>query len=416
VPRYVRSLLVGAGVALASALIAYRFGSLGDYPQKSVGRTISSVLDGHVVVLLDAQVDGGPFSMLIRLPFALGASLLRGDEVDIYRWGSVPCIAAGALLGVLLAWSMKAVGQPAFARVATVAVCAINPLTVDALSVGHPEEILTAALAAGAMLVLLRGYVGWSAALFGLAVVSKQWAFLAAAPLLLAVLLRHVSLVRYALVAGVVIVAFSLPYAVRSPDGFVEAQVETGVGGYDVVDRYTVWRLFAHRERVPIDPVAGRSEVEVLRAPGWTESLVRPLVALLSWLLVIPLLLRRKLLAPTDAALFMAMVFLLRCTLDPVDNQYYHLPLLFALLTWECLSIRGIPILSLIVAFVWELSPGFGGLLGGDPHAAFYLSWTTPLLIWMAVRLYAPGAASRLRDLVTSAGVAMRPKLVSSAS
>jgi hypothetical protein len=48
---------------------------------------------------------------------------------------------------------------------------------------------------------------------------------------------------------------------------------------------------------------------------------------------------RRGSLAVRDSALaVLALVFLLRCTLDPVDNAYHHLPLLLALLAWEAVS------------------------------------------------------------------------------
>ena len=43
----------------------------------------------------------------------------------------------------------------------------------------------------------------------------------------------------------------------------------------------------------------------------------------------------------------LAILALLRCALDPVDNAYYHLPLLLALLGWDALDAGRLPLRSL---------------------------------------------------------------------
>src|SRR5207302_1694865 len=65
-----------------------------------------------------------------------------------------------------------------------------NPLTLPALELGHPEELLGACLLIAA--VLLAGEEGsrsrplLAGAALGLAIANKQWALLAAGPVLLA--------------------------------------------------------------------------------------------------------------------------------------------------------------------------------------------------------------------------------------
>src|SRR4029077_4888166 len=57
---------------------------------------------------------------------------------------------------------------------------------------------------------------------------------------------------------------------------------------------------------------------------------------------------------------------LLRCVLDPVDNLYYHLPLLLALLGWDALAARGLPLRGLVGAavalFFLKVSPELASL------------------------------------------------------
>ena len=51
---------------------------------------------------------------------------------------------------------------------------------------------------------------------------------------------------------------------------------------------------------------------------------------------------------PDDALGLLALLFLLRCLLDPVDNAYYHVPFLLSLTAWEGLVRRGPPLVSIL--------------------------------------------------------------------
>jgi hypothetical protein len=108
--------------------------------------------------------------------------------------------------------------------------------------------------------------------------------------------------------------------------------------------------------------------------------------------------------APDDALQLVALLFLLRCMLDPLTFSYHHTPFLIALISFEALR-RRVPVMS---AFA------IGALLlmnevvvpSGEPSLiyAFYLAWTVPLATFMALSLYAP---ERLR--------ALSPRLVATA-
>ncbi len=96
-------------------------------------------------------------SLIMRAPFALAAHGLGGGEVAVFRAVAVPCLLAGSALGVVLAASLLARGAGRGTVAIVVALCACNPITLRALDIGHPEELLGAALSAGAVLAALRG-------------------------------------------------------------------------------------------------------------------------------------------------------------------------------------------------------------------------------------------------------------------
>ena len=62
---------------------------------------------------------------------------------------------------------------------------AINPITLDALHMGHPEEVLGGALALLAVVWAARARSMLAAVALGLAIGTKQWALLAVLPALL---------------------------------------------------------------------------------------------------------------------------------------------------------------------------------------------------------------------------------------
>lgn len=86
---------------------------------------------------------------------------------------------------------------------------------------------------------------------------------------------------------------------------------------------------------------------------------------------------------PDDVLGLLALLFLLRCLLDPVDNAYNYVPFLLSLVAWEGLTRRGLPIVSLLSSAAIYSTP--------------YLLATVPVGAWVAVRLYAPSLKWRRR-------------------
>jgi uncharacterized membrane protein len=126
-----------------------------------------------------------------------------GGEVAVFREAAAPCLLAGAALGVVLAASLLGRGTVAI----VVGLCAANPITLRALDIGHPEELLGAVLCAGAMPAALRGRSTLAGILLSLAVANKAWAVLAVGPVLLAL---QADRRRALAIAGAIAVAFVL--------------------------------------------------------------------------------------------------------------------------------------------------------------------------------------------------------------
>ncbi len=296
----------------------------------------------------------GPFSIVLRAPFA---ALAGGDQLDAYRWGSFVCVFAAGLLGLYLSRLARQRGSSLLAQGAIVGISMVNPLTFEALQAGHPEEILTAALAVGAVAVASQGHAGRTALLLGLALASKQWAVIAILPVLMALPSRRI---QAGLGAAGVAVALTLPGFLADPHGFVGAQTNAGSSS-SFASVWNIWYPFAGHgpESVITDP--GGQTVHVYSGgSALIGRISHPLIILVD--LSVPLAVawrrRRFGLSGADALALLALLALLRSGLDSVDNVYYHEPLLLALLGWDALASRGLPVRTLaVVAAAAVLDP-----------------------------------------------------------
>jgi len=113
-----------------------------------------------------------------------------------------------------------------------------------------------------------------------------------------------------------------------------------------------------------------------------------------------------------------ALLFLLRCMLDPLTFSYHHTPFLVALISFEALR-RRVPVLSaysigaLLLMNELVVPSGEPGLIN-----AFYLGWTIPLAAVMALSLYGRTAARSLGALGAGRGGpgTLAPSLLRSAA
>jgi hypothetical protein len=211
-------LLAGAALALAIVL-SLRATGLGDYPTDA-GPALSAIAHGNLAAFFSHQPAMGPLSLYLRAPFAAVAVALHDGQKGIYRWEAVPCLLAIAVVSLWLATLARRRGSGRIAQILIVGLCLLNPLVGDALYWGHPEELLTASLAVGALLAASERNSLLTGVLAGLAIASKQWALLVLVP---SILVLERERLRALLAAGGVAAALILPMIVANPGAFRRA-------------------------------------------------------------------------------------------------------------------------------------------------------------------------------------------------
>jgi len=338
----VRRLWPLAGIVLASAFMVSRISATGDWPVDS-WPAIDALARGQVGGYFSAKAMMGVFSTLVQTPFAAVAG--GGPQLLVYKFASFPCVLAAGGLGLYLAALARHRGVSAAGQWTIAGLCVVNPLTVAALGGGHPEEILTGALAVAAVAAASDGRRGWAAILLGLALASKQWAVIAILPTLMALPARRLPVAAGALAIAA---AFMLPPLIASPQTFREVH-DNAANTRGAVTPESVWYPLASVKAKVVAEQPERLVAHVHTAPALVGALSHPLIVLL--VLGLPLLLARRRgrlwLDGSDAMALLALLALLRCALDPVNNIYYLEPLLLALLGWDALASRSLPLRGL---------------------------------------------------------------------
>jgi hypothetical protein len=296
---------------------------------------------------LSAKAMMGPFSTLVQAPFVAQGG---GDALHAYRWAAFPCLLAAGLLGLYLASVARRRGASRLSQTLLAGLCLVNPITIEALQYGHPEEILTAALAVGAVACASDGHKGRTAVLLGLAVASKQWAVIAILPALMALPERRI---RTGLAAGAIVVALTLPGLLAAPGSFSEVNHDAASTGR-IASPWSIWYPAADVKTEKHQVGTEMLVAHVHEAPPLVGSLSHPLIVLLAFALPVALALRRGrfALSGADAMGLLALLALLRCGLDPLDNLYYHEPLLLALIGWDAFSPGRLPLRGLAGAAI----------------------------------------------------------------
>jgi hypothetical protein len=377
-----------------------------------------ALLHGHVEQFLRlAPAYGG--SLVERAPFALLAAPFGGGQLAVYRLVALPCLLASAALGVWLVARMRAEARPPLARGLALALCVANPITLLALEVGHPEELLGACLCVAAVLLAARDRPLWAGLLLGLAIANKEWALLAAGPVLLALpARRRVSCSLAALLAAGIVLA---PLALVQSGGFVGATRASASPASSIFQPWQLWWFFGHHGAL-VHGTFGEAKAGYRIGPAWSGEISHPLILAVGLLLSVALWLRARLAAggkppwlrarfaaggkrdrrgtaaaldERTALLAFALIMLLRCVLDTWDTAYYALPFLLALLAWELTGPRARPPLLALActALAWLSFHWLAERASPDVQAAVFLAWTLPLTAALALRLFAPRRA-----------------------
>ena len=401
--------VVGIVLAVVAAALVARSSGLGtDYfalPCTFVvcddaGASIQALSEGDLNGFFDHQPSMGSVSLLLRTPAAMVANATGGNDLSVYRAGLFVCVLAAGLLGVFLAVSMMRAGRPWTVWALLAAAVVVNPLTKQVAFWGHPEELLGVVLVVAAVIAAGRRHPLAAGLLFGAALATKQWAALAAIPLLIAA--PAGTRVRVALTAVLLAAVLTVPMLVGNPDRFHAAQalVSTKISYTNTVTPSNLWFPLASGTYGAGTDAFGRKtkvlQYSMPNAVGRTLHLGVAAVALVLSLLYARRARSRDGFEPDDVLQLVALLFLLRCMLDPTSISYHHMPFLIALISFEALR-RRVPVMSAVA---------IGALLlmnevvvpAREPMLtwAFYVAWTLPLAGFMALSLYGRTAARSL--------------------
>ncbi len=368
-----------------------------DY-EHEVAPAFAALAHGHVAEFLRlAPAYGG--SLIERAPFALVPTLWGGGALAVYRAAAVPCLLASAALGVWLVARMRGERRPWVARALALLVCVANPLSLRALEIGHPEELLGACLCVAAVLLAANERPLWAALALGLAVANKEWALLAVAPVLLALAPRR--RVVCALCATAIAGAVLAPLALVHAGGFVAATRATAAPPSAIFNPWQIWWFLG--SHAPAGAAATASPGARV-GPAWVSASSHLLILLAGFAVGAALWLRERRGGPTrarSALLALALVLLLRCLLDTWDTSYYIVPFLLALLAWELqepahrIQLAAAAATGLAsITFLWLPNTG----APADAQAAFFLAWALPFAAALAVQLLSPGRLRRLSE------------------
>jgi hypothetical protein len=399
-PRVARENALCALAALAGCAALAWLGLVGfawsDY-ENEAKPAFDALLHGQLTQFLRlAPAYGG--SLVERAPFAVLPRLWGGGALAVYRMAALPCLLAAALLAVALVARMRAERRPLPARAIALLVIVANPITLQALELGHPEELLGACLCVAAVLCAIAERPLWAGLALGLAIANKDWALLAAGPVLLALPARRRLPCAAAAIAAAAIVL--LPLLLVRSGAFAAATRASASPPSSIFQPWQIWWFLGHHGPA-VHGAFGQLKPGYRTGPAWTGTIAHPLILLVGfalsgalWLRVRRLPQRRA--GARTALLALALTMLLRCLLDTWDTEYYLLPFVFALLAWE---VRGpvarLPLLAASSSVLaWLSFQWLPEHVSPDAQAALFLAWTVPLAVLLARRLLASSSVA----------------------
>ena len=338
------------------AFLAIDFTStqVGDYvPEEAVQNpapAVQALADGSFGGFVDLHPVMGSFSLLLRAPLVALSDAFGGDLLLGYQLGALVCFIPALIVGGWLAREIQARGRSRLESMLFGVLVAINPITVDALHMGHPEEVLGGALALLAVVCAARGRSMLAAVALGLAIGTKQWALLAVLPTLLVA--PADARRRMAAVAAAIGIVLALGAPLADWHDYREKAHTLGLSR--TVSHYSAWTAVSR----PVDIVVpGYRPTTIQRLPhGLSREDISLVIPLVCTILVLAFAWRRRWrLTEEDAVALLAISFLLRVTLDSTVLLYYFAPMVLALAWWEVRR-RGIPLGTAVASvFIWQL-------------------------------------------------------------
>jgi hypothetical protein len=353
---------------------------------------------GHVIEF----ISGGPAylgSMLLRAPSALIALWLGGTAREVYFAAALPGLLAAPVLG---GWLMARGSRFAPGHILLLVIL-VFPTTVVCVNTGHPEDVLTAALAIAATVQAANGRGTSAGALVALAVASKPWAA-CAVPVAFVVCDDKR---RFLMAAAAVSVAFWGPIIIIR-----EATLGAGAGPGTVA--------------ASTGTIFGSPQLLYWLGPGdWLSQHAHALIVLASCCVAgLWWVLRRgdddsgRL---ASALWLLALVFFIRSAFDPWNSAYYPLPFLMTILALGSWRAAGLAVVASVVLFVAD-SPNMTFALSAGEGARTFAIVAIPVLFGLTAtvfwpphrRVIAPAVIRALRDYAGHRGAARNASIARS--
>jgi hypothetical protein len=310
------ALSVGLGL-LYQTIRGSSFGRVNDFLTEAQ-IPLRQLSEGHVLGFLQTS-PAYVGSLIGRSPFALLAMALHADWQVVYILTSLPCLMAAPVLG---AWLARTTAPDTNTRPIWVwlspfgLLLALNPIVIDCLILGHPEDVLGASLAIAGVVQAARGKEHAAMLLLGLSVVNKSWAIVAV-PVAM-VLLPRVSWRGVLLLVGPIIAVYVPITLIQNHHG---GSITTSTGSGGIFLATQLWWWFGADSFVAVHAHLLIVVSAFVLAGVWRRT-------------------RRA--ACTDPGqllreglLLLALVFLLRAAMDPWNNIYYCLPFLMTVYALE---------------------------------------------------------------------------------
>jgi hypothetical protein len=341
-------------------------------------------------------------SLILRAPFALLPAAWHGGDLALFRSMAVPCLLAAVVLGLVLFVRAGALGAGHAAAWLALGLTAVNPLTLRALEIGHPEELLGGALCVAAGLAAAGRRPLLAGALLGAAVANKPWAVVAVLPVVLILPRGRVRTLACAAGIAALLVA---PMLLLSGGALTSTVAVARASGAIFQPWELWWFLGEHGHRVM--GVFGE-HVGYRTPPLWVTRSSHPLVILLPIAAALVIARRRRVLSPAEGFALLALALHLRCLLDTWNAVYYAIPACLALVAWEVHARRPPLVAATVTVLAWVTFEMLPKAVSPDVQAAAYLAWSVPLACALALVLWRPPVWSRA---TAAAGEALRRQL-----
>jgi hypothetical protein len=334
----------------------------------------------------------GLLSLMVRAPAAALAVATAAGGLETYRIGALACLVPCALASSWLALSRRGSLTGLAGGTAAAAIVIAGSASSSAVRSGHPEEILAAVLACLAVVAAQRGRGGWAGVLLGLAVGTKQWAIVAALPVLLALQERRTRAAAIATAVGAVLI---LTAPLADPAAFTRAA--HALGAVHIASAVSAWWPFSSGPSVRLGmPVYARMLPFGLDKSAALALTLAPLGAALAAAAIA----RRRRGATLDPLALLVLLGLARCVLDPGPVEYYYVALTIPMAFWETLTKQRLPVLSLACTLLAALTLGREQDLAPVAANALTLLWTGALGCYLAAQALHLGAGGGRRALL----------------